>query len=98
MEQMTRDALKEAEANAGRLKEEIQKDFEQKLKNREAAAEQRLDRAAEEASEEVRNKAIAIAMQTVEQILTEKLSGEDGQKLIDDAIDALPELFNDHAA
>ncbi len=98
MEQTTRDALKEAEFNAGRLKEEIQKDFEQKLKNREAAAEQRLNRAAEEASEEVRNKAIAIAMQAVEQILKEKLSGENGQKLIDDAIDALPELFNDHAA
>ena len=37
-------------------------------------------------------------MQAVEQILTEKLSGENGQKLIDDAIDALPELFNEHAA
>ena len=98
MEQTTRSALKEAEEKAEKLKQEIQKDFEQKLKNRETAAEQRLNRAAEEASEEVRNKAVAIAMQAVEQILTEKLSGEEGQKLIDEAIDALPGLFNERAA
>lgn len=98
MEQTTQDALKEAEEKAACLKAEIQKEFEQKLKNREAAAEQRLNRAAEEASEEIRNKAIAIAMKAVEQILAEKLSGEAGQKLIDEAIDALPELFDKHAA
>ncbi len=98
MEQTTCSALKEAEEKAEKLKQEIQKDFEQKLKNRETAAEQRLNRAAEEASEEVRNKAVAIAMQAVEQILTEKLSGEEGQKLIDEAIDALPGLFNERAA
>lgn len=98
MEKTTRAALKEAAENAEKLKAEIQKDFEQKLKNREAAAEQRLTRAAEEASEEVRDKAVAIAMQAVEEILKEKLAGEAGEKLIDDAIDALPALFNKNAA
>lgn len=98
MEQTMQEALKEAEAKAKKLKEEIQKDFAQKLKNREDAAEQRLNRAAEEASEEVRNKAITITMQAVEEILSEKLSGEEGQKLLDEAIDALPELFKEHAA
>lgn len=98
MEQTARDALIKAQENADRLKKEIQKDFEQKLKNRETATEQRLNRAAEEASEEIRDKAIKIAMQTVEQILAEKLSGEDGQKLIDDAIEALPTLFSEENA
>lgn len=94
MEQTSREALTKAQEEADRLKREIQKDFEQKLKNRETATEQRLNRAAEEASEEIRDKAIKIAMQAVEQILAEKLSEEDGQKLIDEAIDALPELFS----
>ena len=98
IEQTTRDAPKEAEERAEKLKEEIQKDFEQKLKTREIAAEQRLNRAAQEASQEVRDKAIALALQISEQILSEKLSGEAGQKLINDAIDALPELFNERAA
>lgn len=94
MGQTTQEALKEASEKAETLKENIQKDFEAKLKNREEAAHLRLNRAAEEASEEVRSLAVTIAMQTVEQILTEKLSGNAGQQLIDQAIDSLPELFS----
>lgn len=94
MGQTTQAALKEAEEKAQKLKENIQKDFEEKLKNREEAAHQRLDRAAEEATEEVRNLAAAIAMQAVERLLSEKLSGEAGQQLINQAIDSLPELFS----
>jgi len=94
LEQTTRDALKEAEKNAQQLKENIKKEFEDKLKHREETAYQRLDRAMEEASGEVRDLAVTIAMQAVEKILSEKLSGEDGQRLIENAIDSLPELFS----
>jgi F-type H+-transporting ATPase subunit b len=96
--QTTQDALEEAVAKAQNLKENIQNDFEEKLKNREEAAYQRLDRAREEASEEIRNLAVSIAMRTVERILSEKLSGEDGQRLINEAIDSLPELFSKETA
>ncbi|MBO4644834.1 MAG: hypothetical protein J5716_09540 [Alphaproteobacteria bacterium] len=98
IEQTTKNALAEAEAKAQKLKENIQKEFEEKLKNREEAAYQRLDRAGEEASEEVRNLAVTIAMQAVEQLLSEKLSQEDGQRLIDNAIDSLPQLFSKETA
>lgn len=97
--QTTQDALKEAEEKAQKLKENIRNDFEEKLKKREEATETRLNRAAEEASEEIRAMAVTIAMQTVEKILSEKLSGDDGQRLINEAIDKLPELFSkDYAA
>lgn len=92
--QTTKQALAEAELKAQNLKENIQKEFEEKLKNREEVACQRLDRAGEEALEEVRNLAVEIAMQTVERLLSEKLSEEEGQKLIDEAIDSLPQLFS----
>ena len=99
MNQTAQDALKEAEDKALKMKENIKKDFEEKLKKREEATEARLNRAAEEASEKIRAMAVAVAMQTVEKVLSEKLSGEDGQRLINDAIDALPELFSkEHAA
>ena len=98
MASTTEEALKSAKVQAEQLKESIVKDFEQKLKNREEAAEKRLTQAAAEATEEVRNKAIAIALRTTEEILSEKLTGEAGQTLIEQAIDTLPELFKDHAA
>ena len=98
IEQTTKEALAEAEAKAQKLKENIQTEFEEKLKNRENAAYQRLDRASEEASEEVRNLAVKIAMQTVEQLLSEKLSQEEGQRLINEAIDSLPQLFSKETA
>jgi len=94
LEQTTKDALEEAEKNARQLKENIQTEFDEKLKHREEAAYQRLERATEEASEEVRNLAIAIAMQAVEKILAEKLSDKEGQRLIENAIDSLPALFS----
>lgn len=97
-EQTARDALAQAEENAKKFKETLLSDFENKLKNRETAAEQRLDRAAREATDEIRAQAADVAMKTVEKLLTEKLTGEAGQKLIDDAIDSLPELFKDRVA
>ena len=98
IEQTAKEALTEAEEKARKLKENIQKEFEEKLKNREEAAYQRLNRAGEEASEEVRNLAVTIAMQTVEQLLSEKLSQEEGQRLINEAIDSLPQLFSKETA
>ena len=98
MEQTTQETLSNAEKSAQQLKENIQKEFEEKLKYREETACQRLDRAAEEASGEVRDLAVTIAMQAVEKILSEKLSGEDGQRLIEKAIDSLPELFSGNDA
>ncbi len=96
MKQTTEAALKEAEEKAQTLKANIQSDFEQKLQNREALALQRLEQATKEASEEIRSTAISLSMRTVEQILSEKLKTQDGQRLIDEAIDSLPELFKEH--
>ena len=93
MEKTKQEALKEAEEKAQKMKENLQKDFEEKLRKREESTELRLNRAMEEASEEVRSLAITIAMQTVEKILSDKLSGEEGQRLINEAIDSLPEIF-----
>lgn len=97
-EQTAREALTQAEENAQKFKETLLSDFENKLKSRETAAQQRLDRAAREATDEIRTLAADVAMKTVEKLLTEKLTGEAGQNLIDDAIDSLPELFKDRVA
>ena len=94
MEKTTKEALKDAEEKAQKMKENLQKDFEEKLKKREEATETRLNRAMEEASEEIRSLAVTIAMQAVEKYLSEKLSDEEGQRLIDEAIDSLPEIFS----
>ena len=94
MAQTAKEALEQANLNAQKMKENLQKEFEEKLQKKQAVAEARLNRAAEEASEEVRELAIKIASEAVERILKEKLSADEGQKMIEEAIDSLPEVFS----
>lgn len=98
LEQTAKDALEQADEKARKMKENLQQEFEEKLKKKQDAAEARLSRAADEASEEVRELAIKIASEAVERILAEKLSGDAGQKMIDDAIEALPAVFSKQKA
>ena len=96
IKQTTEAALREAEEKAQTLKANIQSDFERKLQNREALAMQRMEQAAKEAAEDLRLTAIHLSMRTVERILYAKLTSEDDQRLINAAIDGLPELFKEH--
>lgn len=87
-------ALDSAKIRAEQLKKSIQTEFDEKLKNKEAAAEARLARAAEEATEEVRNLAVSVALKTLEKILSEKLTEEQSGKLVSNALDSLPQLLS----
>lgn len=87
-------ALNSAKIKAEQLKKNIQTEFDEKLKSKEAAAEARLARAADEATEEVRNLAVSVALKTLEKILSEKLTGEQSNKLVSDALDSLPRLLS----
>lgn len=86
--------LNQARIGADQLKATMEADFAAKLNNKEAVAATRLKRAADEASEEVRNAAITLTMQSVERILSEKLNNEAGKKLIRNAIDSLPQILS----
>lgn len=87
-------ALNSAKIRAEQLKKSIQAEFDEKLKSKEAAAEARLARAAEEATEEVRNLAVSVALKALEKILSEKLTEEQSANLVSNAIDSLPRLLS----
>lgn len=98
-EQTALDQKARANEQAEKLKATLIAKCEEKLKRREADAHRRLDRATAEAGAEIRALAVKIATQATERLLTEKLTGEAEQRLIDEAIDALPALFsNKHIA
>lgn len=92
-EQTARDAVTQANEDAKKLKATLIAECEEKLKRREVDTRRRLDRAAEEAGAEIRALAVEIATRATQKLLTEKLSDETEQRLIDEAIDALPALF-----
>lgn len=103
-QQKQQDSRKEAEAllqkaqdNAEKIKIETQNEFEAKLQKREEMALARLKLAEEKATEEVRDLAVNIALTTVEKILSENLSGEEGRRLIEKQIDDLPNLLSGDA-
>lgn len=93
-EQEIESALKRARADAEHLKKNIQADFDAKLKNKESAAEMRLKRATDEASEEIRDSAVSLSLKTAEKILREKLSDEAGKAFLNNAIDTLPQALS----
>ena len=92
-----RDAAKEAEeivsaaeAEAKRLAEAEQAQLEHSLKRREQQAKDRLNQAEQDAVNEVRSKAVEIAVQAARDVIAEQITAQKQNALIDKAIDELP--------
>ncbi len=88
-----REALAEAEEIVDHAKKEAERlqqlgreKLETALARREAQAMDNIAQAEEAAMREVRNTAVEIATAATAEILKERMSGDDGDKLIDDAI------------
>ena len=93
-----RKATEEAEAIAKRAREmaeqhraEAQKDLEAMLARQEALAVEKIAQAEAAAVQEVREMAVDLAIAATEKILTDKVSGDLSNKLVDDAIRELPQ-------
>lgn len=95
-----RDALKEAEAivaqakaEAERLGAQAAKDLEAAIQRRQRLAEEKIAQAEQKAIAEVRAAAVDIAVGAARRVLAEDMSAR-GAKLIDQAIDNLPQRLN----
>src|SRR5690242_9609747 len=95
-----RDALKEAEAivaqakaEAERLGAQAAKDLEAAIQRRQRLAEEKIAQAEQKALAEVRAAAVDIAVGAARRVLAEDMSARGG-KLIDQAIDNLPQRLN----
>ncbi len=100
-ERKQRDAAEEAESvvemaqrEADQLADQAAKDLERSLKRREQLAFERIAQAETAAIAEVRTRAADIVMEATRKLLTEKLTGERADTLIDDAIKELPKRLN----
>jgi len=96
-ERKQRDAAGETEAIAQRAKKEAEylvekaaKDLEDMVARRQRQATDRIAQAEISARDEIRAAAIDVAMEASRRILTDKISGNKGDALIDAAIDELP--------
>jgi F-type H+-transporting ATPase subunit b len=96
-----REALAEAEAiiaqakaEAARLSAQAAADLEELVKRREIQALDRITQAEAEATREVRNKAVDIAMQATRSLIAETLPKDKAAELIDAAIKDLPNLLH----
>jgi F-type H+-transporting ATPase subunit b len=92
-----RDATQEAEAMMARAKSEAEahrKAAEQALKTmlarQEQLAQERIQQAEAAAIQEIRDRAVTVALAATVKLLEEKLSGAAGDAMIDDAIQLLP--------
>ncbi|MFQ5972452.1 MAG: F0F1 ATP synthase subunit B [Alphaproteobacteria bacterium] len=88
-----RDVAKEAEEILDQAREEAEQirakakeDLDHAMKRREELAMGRIAQAEAEATREVRERAVDIAVTAAGQVLQKRLEGEAGEKLIDDAI------------
>lgn len=96
-ERKQRDAAEEAEAivssarkEAARVAIEAKEELERTLKRREAAALERIAQAEQAAIAEVRGRAVDVAVDATRRILAERLTAQQGDRLIEQAIDELP--------
>jgi F-type H+-transporting ATPase subunit b len=96
-----REALKEAEgiiaqakAEAERLAVQAAADLDELVKRREQQAIDRINQAEAEATREVRNKAVEIAIAATGKLIADKLSADKANELIDAAIKELPNLLH----
>lgn len=92
-----RDALQEAEQIVAHAREESKRqqqqaeaDLEALLKRREAQALEKIAQAEAKALQEVREKAVDVAIAATRRLLDEKLDAKASNTLIDNAIDELP--------
>ncbi len=88
-----RDALKEAEAildhakvEAARLGEQAERDLRAALERREQAAMETIAQAEAQALQEVRDRAIEMALAATAQLISENLGKERSERLIDESI------------
>ncbi|MBX6367905.1 MAG: F0F1 ATP synthase subunit B [Rhodospirillales bacterium] len=95
-----RDALKEAEeiiahakAEAERLGAQAAHDLEAAIQRRQRLAEEKIAQAEQKALAEVRAAAVDIAVAAARRVLAEEM-GARGSKLIDEAIDSLPQRLH----
>ncbi len=96
-----RDALKEAEdivaqanAETARFREKAEKDLAASIARREAQARDRIAQAEAQALRDIRNAAIDVAMSASRNALAEKLDEPGREKLVQQALDELPQKLN----
>lgn len=83
--------LRHAEEEAKRLTAEAEKTLEETLKRREALARERIAQAEARAIEEVKDEAVEVALAATRALITERLDPAKAERLIDEAVDELPE-------
>lgn len=81
--------LQRAKEEAARLEAKSKTDLENALKRREAAAEARISQAEATAIAEVQALATSVALKAAEELLTESISAQKANAMIDDAISNL---------
>jgi F-type H+-transporting ATPase subunit b len=96
-----RDAVKEAEeivahakAEAGRLREQAQKDLEASLQRREQAAMEKIAQAEAQALQEIRNQAVDVALAATARLISDNLDQAKAASLVDEAIGDLSGKLN----
>ena len=98
---MQRDAAKEAEeilrvaaSEADAMRERARDELTQAVQRREEQAVARIAQAETEATQQVRDLAVDIAVAATGKVLEDNLKGDAGNKVIDDAIKDLPSRLN----
>lgn len=86
--------LAQAREEAQLIKTRLVEEMEELLKRRQQMASDRISQAEAEAIEAVRLMTVDIALNATEQILSENVRGEQGKRLIENAIKELPEKIN----
>lgn len=86
-EEIVRKAREEAELH----RQETEKSMEEMLKRQEALAVEKIAQAEASAVQEVRDIAVELAIAATRKILAEKVTGELSDKLVEEAIDELPQ-------
>ena len=93
-EQEAEAIIGEAREEAQRLRAKMTEDLEHSLQRREKLAMDRIAQAETEATQEVRAMASDIALTATRTILEDTVQGDKADRLIDDAIDELPDKLN----
>ncbi|MFD1342787.1 F0F1 ATP synthase subunit B [Litorisediminicola beolgyonensis] len=78
-------AREDAKAQAEQAKVDLQKSIERRL----AAAEEQIESAQDDAVREVRERAIAVAVEAARQVMAQQMSAEQRSKLIDESIETV---------
>ena len=79
-----------AQAETARLRERAEADMKQSIARRERQASDRIAQAEKTAIAEIRGRAVDLAMGATAQLIAEKLTGEAGNRLLDEVVSTLP--------